>query len=97
MILSIEPGIYIKGKLGIRLENLVYVKESKNKLRRNKVFLEFKTLTLVPFEKRLVERNLLSNEELSWINLYHHRIYKTLSPYLVNTEKEWLRKACKRM
>ena len=97
MILSIEPGIYIKGKLGIRLENLVYVKESKNKLRRNKVFLEFKTLTLVPFEKKLVERNLLSNEELSWINLYHHRIYKTLSPYLVNTEKEWLRKACKRM
>ena len=97
MILSIEPGIYLEGKLGIRLENLVYVKKHKKRARQNREFLEFETLTLVPFEKNLIEKKLLSADELRWINSYHQNIYKTLSPYLVSSEKSWLRKVCKKL
>ncbi|MDC3107733.1 M24 family metallopeptidase, partial [Paracoccaceae bacterium] len=97
MILSIEPGIYLEGKLGIRLENLVYIKEHKKKARQNRKFLEFETLTLVPFEKKLIEKKLLSTNELEWINSYHQNIYKKLGSYLVNSEKDWLRKVCKQL
>ena len=97
MILSIEPGIYLEGKLGIRLENLVYVKKHKNSARQTRKFLEFETLTLVPFEKNLIEKKLLSADELRWINSYHQNIYKKLSPYLVSSEKSWLSKVCKKL
>ena len=97
MILSIEPGIYLEGKLGIRLENLVYVKKHKKDTRQKKEFLEFETLTLVPFEKNLIESKLLSKDELNWINSYHQNIYKKLSPFIVASEKSWLRKACKKL
>ena len=54
MILSIEPGVYLQGKLGIRLENLVYVKMKSAYPGQKREFLEFETLTLVPFEKNLI-------------------------------------------
>jgi len=95
MILSVEPGIYLEGKLGIRLENLVYVKMKSGFSGQKKEFLEFETLTLVPFEKKLIEKNLLSREELHWLNSYHHNVYKKLSPFLNVSEKTWLRDACK--
>ncbi len=94
MILSVEPGVYLEGKLGIRLENLVYVKKKSGNSRQKKEFLEFETLTLVPFEKKLIEKNLLSREELHWLNSYHHNVYKKLSPFLNVSEKTWLRDAC---
>ena len=97
MILSIEPGIYLEGKLGIRLENLVYVKKHKNGTRQNREFLEFETLTLVPFEKNLIEKKLLSTDEVKWINAYHQNVYKKLCPYLLESEKSWLRMVCKRL
>ncbi len=97
MILSIEPGIYLEGKLGIRLENLVYVKKHKNGARQNREFLEFETLTLVPFEKNLIQKKLLSTDEVKWINTYHQNVYKKLSPYLLSSEKSWLRKVCKKL
>jgi len=95
--LSIEPGIYLEGKLGIRLENLAFVKKHKSGARQKREYLEFETLTLVPFEKNLIEKKLLSANELRWINSYHQNIYKTLSPYLVSSEKSWLRKVCKKL
>ena len=64
MILSIEPGIYLEGKLGIRLENLVYVKRKSTHSEQKKEFLEFETLTLAPFEKKLIEKKLLSRDEI---------------------------------
>ena len=94
MILSIEPGVYLEGKLGIRLENLVYVKNS-GYYWQNKKFLKFETLTLVPFEKKLIEKNLLSRDELQWLNSYHHNVYKKLSSSLDGSEKTWLKDACK--
>ena len=96
MILSIEPGIYLEGKLGIRLENLAFVKKHKSGSRQNREYLEFETLTLVPFEKNLIEKKLLSTDELNWINAYHQNVYKRLSPYLLDSEKSWLREVCKR-
>ena len=62
MILSVEPGVYLEGKLGIRLENLVYVKKKSGNSRQKREFLEFETLTLVPFEKKLIEKDLLSRD-----------------------------------
>ncbi len=97
MILSIEPGFYLKGKLGIRLENLVYVKKSKKERWQKREFLKFETLTLVPFEKSLIEKKLLSKDELHWLNLYHQNVYKKLSRYIVDSEKKWLSNACKKL
>ncbi len=95
MILSVEPGIYLEGKLGIRLENLVYVKKKSSNPRQKKEFLEFETLTLVPFEKKLIEKDLLSCDELLWLNSYHYNVYNKLSPFLNVSEKKWLRDACR--
>ena len=95
MILSVEPGVYLEGKLGIRLENLVFVKKKSGNPRQKKEFLEFETLTLVPFEKKLIEKDLLSCDELLWLNSYHHNVYNKLSPFLNVSEKTWLRDACR--
>ncbi len=95
MILSVEPGVYLEGKLGIRLENLVYVKKKRGNSKQKKEFLEFETLTLVPFEKKLIEKNLLSRDELHWLNSYHFNVYNKLSPFLNVSEETWLRNACK--
>ncbi len=95
MILSIEPGVYIEGKLGIRLENLVYVKRKSTHSRKKKVFLEFETLTLAPFEKKLIEKKLLSRDEIQWLNSYHRNVYQKLRPFLSGSEKTWLSKTCK--
>ena len=97
MILSIEPGIYLEGKLGIRLENLVYVKKPNGVTREKREFLEFETLTLVPFEKNLIERKLLGKDDLKWLDSYHQNVYKKLSPYLVGGERKWLSKACEKL
>ena len=94
MILSVEPGVYLEGKLGIRLENLVCVKKKSGNSKQNKGFLQFETLTLVPFEKKLIEKNLLSRDELHWLNSYHDNVYSKLSPILNVSEKTWLRYAC---
>ena len=95
MILSIEPGVYLEGKLGIRLENLVYIKGMRGHFRQKKEFYEFETLTLAPFEKNLIEKKLLSRDELMWLNSYHRNVYQKLSPFLSQTEKTWLRDTCK--
>ncbi len=95
MILSIEPGVYLEGRLGIRLENLVYVKRERRHFRKKKEFYEFETLTLAPFEKNLIEKKLLSQDELQWLNSYHRNVYQKLSPFLGQTDKTWLRDACK--
>ena len=95
MILSIEPGFYLEGKLGIRLENLVYIKGMRGHFRQKKEFYEFETLTLAPFEKNLIEKKLLSRDELMWLNSYHRNVYQKLSPFLGQTEKTWLRDTCK--
>ena len=87
MIISIEPGIYHKGKWGVRLENLVVLKEKSN----FDNFLYFETLTMYPFESSCIDLNLLSIDEINWINAYHKKVFKRLSVYLEGDSLEWLR------
>ena len=83
MILSNEPGYYKKGKFGIRIENLIYVK-------KNKKNLFFENLTLAPIDYDLINFKILSNDEKNYLFRYHLDIYSKLSKYLNNYEKRWL-------
>lgn len=90
MLLSNEPGYYKEGAYGIRIENIVLVKESSMK-----GFLEFETLTVVPFDLSLIEFSLLTSSEKKWITAYHRQIVQILSPYLDAVSKKWLEKYVK--
>ena len=83
MILSNEPGYYKKDKFGIRIENLIYVKKNKNKL-------YFKNLTLAPIDKDLINFDLLTNDEKTYLWKYNLEIYSKLHKYLKPSEKRWL-------
>jgi Xaa-Pro aminopeptidase len=83
MILSNEPGYYKEGHYGIRIENLIYIKKDKNKLK-------FENLTLAPMEKDLIDFNLLDKNEKNYFFKYHLMIYSKLSKYLSSDEKKWL-------
>lgn len=87
-ILSNEPGFYVEGKYGIRIENLVLTVPSKVE-----GFLEFKTLTLVPIDTRLIDYSLLTRTEFNWLNAYHNRVWKQVGPLVVGPVKKWLRQA----
>ena len=82
-VISNEPGFYKKGKFGIRLENMIYVKKVKNNL-------FFKNLTLVPFDKNLINFNLLTKKEKDYLINYNMEIYLKLEKYLNYKEKFWL-------
>ncbi len=83
MILSNEPGFYKKGKFGIRIENLVYV-------RKNKKRLFFENLTMAPIEKDLINFEELNFQEKNYLFKYHLNVYLKLFKYLNNNEKKWL-------
>ncbi|MCW8128627.1 aminopeptidase P family protein [Microbulbifer halophilus] len=89
MILSNEPGFYLTGQYGIRIENLVFVKESE----RHNGFLEFEELTLAPIERRLIKEELLTEQERSWLNRYHQRVRETLMPLVNEKTQAWLEEA----
>lgn len=95
MFISNEPGFYLEGKYGIRLENLVLVKEdgqlNEGRLKKR---LGFETVTLAPFDRRLVMVELLEDAELKWLNDYHARVYQTLAPHMDAAESAWLKTAC---
>ena len=83
MILSNEPGYYKKGKFGIRIENLVYVKKIKKKL-------FFENLTFAPIEKDLINFKDLNHNEKEYLFRYHLKVYSKLYQYLNRNEKKWL-------
>ena len=83
MIISNEPGYYKKNYFGIRIENLVYIKEYKKKL-------SFENLTLAPIEKDLINYNLLSKNEKNYLFRYHLNIYTKYSKFLNLKERKWL-------
>ena len=82
-VISNEPGFYKKGKFGIRLENMVYIKKLQNKI-------YFKNLTLVPFDKDLINFKLLTKKEKEYLINYNSEIYSNLEKYLTYKEKYWL-------
>jgi len=93
MITSNEPGFYLENKYGIRIENLMVVTKLNDK--KNKNMLCFKTLTLAPIDINLINYQLLTHEEIRWINNYNISVYKEISVYLENSSKIWLKKVCK--
>jgi Xaa-Pro aminopeptidase len=90
MIISNEPGYYKAGAYGIRCENLVLVVESS--VGEGK-FLELETLTLAPFDLRLIDETLLSADERAWLNAYHKRVFREIGPQVKGEVKAWLKEA----
>ncbi len=86
MITSNEPGCYIEGQYGIRLENEILCVETDNK-----GVLAFETITLCPFDKDAINFDQLTPDELDWLDQYHQRVYETLSPSLGPEERQWLK------
>ncbi|MDX9748484.1 MAG: aminopeptidase P family protein [Paludibacter sp.] len=88
MIISNEPGLYRANQYGIRIENLVRVRESVTT--EFGQFLEFETLTLFPIDKNLIDKAMLSQQELDWFNAYHQEVYDKIAPLLSPEEQRWL-------
>ena len=87
MIVSNEPGYYEKNKFGIRIENLIYVKENKRRI-------AFENLTMAPIEKDLIIQEMLDENEKNWLNNYHKTVFKNLIKSMNKTEALELEKAC---
>ncbi|OIN85468.1 MAG: hypothetical protein AUJ12_09150 [Alphaproteobacteria bacterium CG1_02_46_17] len=88
MVLSNEPGYYLKDHYGIRHENLMLCQE------RDDGKLYWETITLVPFDLRGVDWKLIEPPEKDWLRSYHTHVFETLSPYLLSEELDWLREVC---
>jgi Xaa-Pro aminopeptidase len=89
MILSNEPGYYKPNAFGIRIENLVLTEERRIEGMEGR-YLGFETLTFVPIDRRLIEKSLLTADEVAWMDAYHARVRELLSPLLEGEELEWL-------
>ena len=90
MIISNEPGFYKENEYGIRIENLIFVKEKGD----DKKFLYFETLTMSPIDKSLIDIKLLDLKEKTWLNNYHTKVFNKVSPFLNIIEKKWLKINC---
>lgn len=93
MVTSNEPGLYKTGEYGIRTENILLVVEG-TKTEEFGNFLEFETLTLFPYDTSLIDREMLTTEEIKQVNDYHQMVLTRLTPYLNEEEIAWLTKKC---
>jgi Xaa-Pro aminopeptidase len=91
MVVSNEPGYYKAGEYGIRIENLIVVREAEGLGERR--MLEFETITLAPIDLNLVETDLLTDGEKGWLNAYHARVREVLEPMLEGKTRDWLNQA----
>lgn len=93
MTLTDEPGLYLAGKFGVRIENTVLLSDyMKTKFGK---FLQIEPLTLCPIDTAPIDLTMLMPEELAWLNEYHAKVYAELAPYLDEEEKKWLENATK--
>lgn len=90
MMFSVEPGLYTHNDYGIRIENIVMVNDNVETLGRGDFF-ALENMTIAPYERRLIKKELLSEREVVYINKYHEFVFKTISPYLNDDEKAYLR------
>lgn len=91
MTVTDEPGLYREGHHGIRCENMLMVVEGTKTEFGD--FLQFETLTLFPFDRKLIEPAMLTDEQLEWLNNYHARVYCSLLPHLTPAQALWLHTA----
>lgn len=92
MTVTDEPGIYLAGKFGVRIENTLLITPYQET--EFGKFLQFESLTLCPIDKLPIIKEMLLDEEVEWLNGYHQHVLDMLSPYLSEDEAEWLREAC---
>jgi Xaa-Pro aminopeptidase len=91
MIVSNEPGFYADGQWGIRIENLVALREEPTPFRfGGNSFLGFERLTQVPIQRKMLAMALLSEQELAWLNDYHASVWQLVSPRVEGAAREWL-------
>jgi Xaa-Pro aminopeptidase len=96
MILSDEPGVYRTGKHGIRIENMMIVRPfEENEFGK---FLQFETVTLFPYNRKLIDVKMLTEKEITWVNQYNQRVYEKISP-CIKEEKilNWLKEETKKV
>ena len=102
MTVTDEPGVYLEGKFGVRIENTLLTRRYTTPLQEagrghaspTAEYLEFESLTLCPIDREPIITDMLTAEERGWLNDYHRRVYESLSPYLTSEEKAWLEKEC---
>lgn len=91
MTVTDEPGIYLAGRFGVRIENTLIVEKYMET--EFGEFLQFDSLTLCPIDTTLIDKSMLLQEEIDWLNSYHARVYSELAPHLNDEEQVWLREA----
>ena len=90
MVITDEPGIYIDGSHGIRLENeLLVVNGTKNEYGQ---FMHFEPITFVPMDLDAVDKSVMTAEDIKLLNDYHKQVYDKTAEFLNDEEKEWLKK-----
>lgn len=101
MTVTDEPGVYLAGRFGVRIENTLLVKEYTHRDDGSPLpdefgrFLQMEPLTLCPIDTKPIIASMLTSEEIAWLNSYHAMVCERLSPYLDTDDREWLREATK--
>lgn len=93
MTVTDEPGIYLEGQFGVRIENTLLITPFKETAFGK--FLRFEALTLCPIDTAPIVREMMTDEEMQWLNSYHRRVHEALSPHLSDEERAWLDEATK--
>jgi Xaa-Pro aminopeptidase len=93
MVVSNEPGYYKEGQFGIRIENLIFVKQIDEV--NGKKLLGFENLTFVPIDIRLLDHSIMTHKEKDWLNGYHAEVFEKIGPHVKGEVLEWLEKAVK--
>jgi len=91
MTVTDEPGVYLEGQFGVRIENTLLIQPYLETAFGR--FLQFETLTLCPIDQSPIVVSMLTPEEVAWLNSYHKTVFDRLAPYLDEAEQEWLREA----
>jgi len=96
MILSNEPGYYEDGAFGIRIETLLQVVKAETKFNFGDTgYLAFEVLTMIPIQTKLMDMSIMSTKEIKWVNDYHAKVWKNISPRVSGATLKWLENACK--
>lgn len=93
MNLTVEPGIYVEGEYGVRIENDVIVEKKMET--SDGEFYGFGMLSYCPIDTRAIDKSLMTDAEIAWLNAFHKEVYRKLSPYLTVREATWLREETK--
>lgn len=91
MTITDEPGVYLAGRFGVRIENVLLIVGGDSTECGN--FLRMEPLTLCPIDTTVIDRWLLDDYEVEWLNDYHRRVYEELAPHLADDERQWLAEA----